>query len=293
MLKAGYSLSILTLPPGKDPDDVVRVQGAEGFNALTRDAQPLSAFLWQQALATQRDETPEGRAGVKAQLMAWVDSIADRDVASLYRRDFLDRFGARFFPPREGLLHSDRFPHRRTVHRHNPETAGQPVDSVLTQSLLTGLLRWPHLIAPRIDLLCQLPQADRRDAELLDAMIDAASFNTGLDQTTLLTILAGSDGYNRAVELLRTDRVHLSFTKRVAGNADEPATLPASAIAQLDELLGALAAWPEVTRSLAAAEARTRESLDEASWAEQQRCREAHDALRERLKNFAEQSSAL
>ena len=58
MLKAGYSLSILTLPPGKDPDDVVRAQGAEGFDALARDARPLSAFLWQQALATQRDETP-------------------------------------------------------------------------------------------------------------------------------------------------------------------------------------------------------------------------------------------
>ncbi len=293
MLKAGYSLSILTLPPGKDPDDVVRAQGAEGFDALARDAQPLSAFLWQQALATQRDETPEGRASVKAQLMAWVDTIADRDVASLYRRDFLERFGARFFPPREPRAAPARSASGHSPFQsRNPQTAAQPVDAALTQSLLAGLLRWPHLIAPRIDLLCQLLLADSRDGQLLEAMIDTASFNPGLDQTTLLTILAGSDGYNRAVELLRTDRVHLSFSKRIVGDADGPATLPAAAVAQLDELLGALAAWPEVTRSLAAAEAQTRTSLDEASWAEQQRWREAHEGLRERLKNFAEQASA-
>ena len=287
LLKAGVSLAILTLPAGQDPDDVVRSGGAAAFNALARDAQPLVAFLWAQALASQRDDTPEGRAAVKAQLMAWVDSIADRDVATLYRRDFLDRFGARFFPPREGRAG----PSRRPFQSASPRTASRPVDAMLIEVLLAGLIRHPSLIAERIDPLCQLPLAADSDHRLLDAMIDAASFNPGLDQSALLTILARLDVYNRAVELMRTDRVQLSFLRNDAGKAGEASPLPAAAIAQFDELLGALAAWPDVERALVAAEAGVREHLDEASWAEQQRCRAAHEALRERLRDFAEQAS--
>ena len=288
MLKPGYSLALLTLPSGKDPDDVVRAQGREGFDALVRDAQPLVDFLWQQALGQRRDATPEGSAAVKAQLMAWVDTISDRDVASLYRRAFLERFGARFFPPREprGAARRQQGPAAM------PRTAGQPVDAVLVEALLGGVLRHPSLVAGRIDDLCRLPLASPVDHRLLDAVIDAASFNPGLDQQALLTILAPLDVYNRAVELLRTDRVHLSFLRQLAGKAGETAPLPTAAVAQFDELLGALAAWPEVERSLISAEARVRAQLDEASWAEQQRCRHAHEALLGRLKDFAEQSSA-
>jgi DNA primase len=296
MLKPGYSLAILTLPPGQDPDDVVRAQGATGFDALAASAQPLVSFLWQQAIAAQCDDTPEGRAAVKAQLMEWVDSIADRDVGSLYRRDFLDRYGARFFPPREArAANSGGGYSSARVQRVSatPRTATQPVDAALTQAILRGLLLHPQLIAERIDLLCRLPLADPRDHVLLDAMIDAVSFNPGLDQSGLDTILAPLDVYNRAAQLQRTDQVQLSFTRSMAGDAGSPALLPANAIAQLDELLGALASWPDVERALTTAEARLKEALDEASWAEQQRARAAHEALRERLKNFAEQASAL
>jgi DNA primase len=291
LLKAGYSLSLLTLPPGKDPDDVVKSGGAAAFNALAKNAQPLVTFLWQQALANQRGDTPEDRAAVKAQLMEWIETIADRDVAAHYRRDLLDRYGARFFPPREAR--AAQAGTRRPGSRSSaPQGVSQAVDATLAQAILRGLLLHPSLIAQRIDLLCQLQFPDRADAALLDAMIDAVSFNPGLDQQALLTILAPLDEYNRAVSLLRADRVQLSFTRSLADDAGAQPPLDSAAIALLDQLLGALAAWPEVTRSLASAEARVRESLDETSWAEQQRCRAMQQSLLERLKDFAEQASA-
>jgi DNA primase len=295
LLKPGYSLSILTLPNGQDPDDVVKTGGADAFNTLALNAQPLVAFLWQQALAQQRNDTPEGRAAVKAELMGWIDTIADRDVAAHYRRDLLDRYGARFFPPREAraVNRGGGFSSARLVRAH-PATSGasQPVDNTLTQALLGGLLNHPSLIASRIDLICQLPLTDAVDHRLVDAMIDAVSSNPGLDKQGLLTILAPLDVYNRAVELVRADRVQFSFTRSMAGDADEPVPLPPQGVAQLDELLGSLAAWPEVERALENAEAQVKQSLDEASWAEQQRARAAHEGLRERLRNFAEQASA-
>ncbi len=296
MLKAGYSLSILTLPTGKDPDDVVRADGAAGFDALMGQASPLVGFLWQRALAARRDDTPESRAAVKAQLMTWCDTITDRDVAALYRRDFLSRFGDAFFPAREQRSQSSgtwqRGSARKPLASIRPPVAGPPVDDVLTRAVISGLLRYPQLIVARIDQLAQLNIADHQDARLLDAMIDAASFNPGVDSAGLLTILAPVDGYNRAAELMRADRVHFSFTRSIASDAGKAATLAPQGVEQLDELLSALAAWPEVERAMQTADQRARANVDEETMAEQARCRDAGAALQQRLRNFAEQASA-
>lgn len=127
---------------------------------------------------------------------------------------------------------------------------------------------------------------------MLDGPLDAASFNPGVDSAGLLTILAPVDGYNRAVELMRADRVHFSFTRSVTAGAGEAATLAPQGVEQLDELLGTLAAWPEVARAMQAADQRARASVDEETMAEQTRCRDACAALQQRLRDFAEQASA-
>ena len=45
--------------------------------------------------------TPEDKAGLKARLMAHVETIADPDIKALYRRELLERFSAFAFPQRE------------------------------------------------------------------------------------------------------------------------------------------------------------------------------------------------
>src|SRR3546814_15067492 len=51
LLKPGKSLAFITLPPGQDPDDLVRAGGAEAFDRLAARAEPLVARLWQSELA--------------------------------------------------------------------------------------------------------------------------------------------------------------------------------------------------------------------------------------------------
>ncbi len=287
MLKPGYSLSILTLPQGQDPDDVVRSGGKAGFEALVAGAVPLVEFLWQRGLALHTGATPEARAAVKAELMGWCDAIADKDVAALYRRDFNDRFGARYFPPRAPAAATGgpwQKGQRRPAAPVQPSGRASAPDDALCRAVLSAMMRFPALVPARIDVLAALPLHDRADRALCDAVIDAASFNDGLDSQGLMAILAPTQVYNRAVEVMRADRVQLSFLDADAGDG--------AAQARLDDLLSALVAWPEVEAALADAENAARQRLDEHSWQAQQHCRVARDALRQRLMELADLGAA-
>jgi DNA primase len=285
MLKPGFSLSILTLPTGQDPDDIVRSTGAAGFDALCRDAQPLVGFLWQQALSQQRNETPEGRAAVKAQLMGWVDTIADRDVASLYRRDFLERFGAQFFPPRDGRDRIARV-------ARSPWSLNAPVDRKNIDLILVELIRNPDLINARIDTLCRLPLPDAARTALLDAIIDAICEAPGVDSAGLLTILEAKGVYNTAKELNRAHPAYGYERRKMAGDDAEILQFKQHKTAALDEQIHALVALGDAVAQMQRADEQVQRDLNDATLAEQQRCRVALEELRRRPQNFAEQASA-
>ena len=93
--------AIVTLPAGLDPDDLVKQQGAARDGAAARQARKPARH----AVEHERDAAAAGfarrtRPGLKARLLAHVDSIQDADIKALYRRELLDRFSAFAFPPR-------------------------------------------------------------------------------------------------------------------------------------------------------------------------------------------------
>ena len=91
MLGPGRSLSFVTLPPGQDPDDVVRASGRDAFEALVAEAEPLVDRLWKAELAAEPLDTPERRAGLKRRLHDLAATIADGGVRSEYQAEFRRR----------------------------------------------------------------------------------------------------------------------------------------------------------------------------------------------------------
>lgn len=312
LLRPGHSLAFLTLPNGMDPDDIVRSGGAAAFDALAQSPIPLVDVLWASALADRTDDTPEARAAVRSKLMAWAESIADRDVATHYRQAFRERLESAFFARPHRPDRSAPMPRHARRGFAPPERAPTPrlrsiagaVDARLIDAVIAGLLRFPDMIADRAEALARLPVPDSRSAALLSAMIDAVLVHQGVDSAGLLTILGDTGEYNKAVELQRADGMHFSFTRpdrKLSDSAtDEERAAFCMAAEQaearsrrdLNEAIGAIVAWPEVERALTEATAAVRLRLDETSFAEQQRLLRVKAELAGRLALLAESADS-
>src|SRR5215472_1085349 len=94
LLKPGQSLRLVTLPPGEDPDSLIRNAGPPAFADLLRAARPLAEVLWQSELDAKPVTTPERRADLERRVMAHAATIADRIVQTEYRRFLRDRLFA-------------------------------------------------------------------------------------------------------------------------------------------------------------------------------------------------------
>lgn len=92
LLEPGKSLSFVNLPPGQDPDDVVRTGGAPAFQALADRRQPLVDLLWRTELQAADMSTPERRAAFRQQMRAHAQAIANPLVRRSYMEDFRQRF---------------------------------------------------------------------------------------------------------------------------------------------------------------------------------------------------------
>ena len=98
-LKPGRSFRFALLEGGKDPDDILRDQGAPALRQALATTRPFAEVLFQKEAEAEPLDTPERRAGFKGRLRQQASAIQDRDLAEQYRRELFDRFDA-LFPPR-------------------------------------------------------------------------------------------------------------------------------------------------------------------------------------------------
>ena len=257
MLAPGRSLRFVTLPPGQDPDDIVRARGAAGLETLLAAAEPLVDRLWAAELAAEPLDTPEQRAGLKSRLAERAAAIADPGVRSEYQSEFRRRFDAHFAPaPRQFQRRFEQGGARKggawkapilPVTADAKAFHATGIDRVLAKAVLAGLIRHPAEIARHTEVLGSLRMADGALGRLFEAVVDLAIEDRAgpahaLDSATLVTILGKSGFEAVASDLLRADTMPYSFTRT---GGDE-----VRAHADLDEAIAILVARPEVDRAL-------------------------------------------
>jgi DNA primase len=277
----GRSLAFAALPPGQDPDDLVRAGGRAAFEALLEAAEPLVDRLWRHEAEAGPLATPEQKAGLRRRLLDHVATIADPDVRDQYRSELLRRFDALTRPPRPAWTPRAGQPRGRFAPPPRPTSdaaralgaAGLAVP--LARAVLQGLALHPALIAPNAEAIARLPMPDRKSAALRDLLLEAALSHAKLDPEALHTILAGRGAAAHLEEPGTLRGLAFSFTRR---DAD-----PDRACRDLELVIQSLAARPGLDAALDAATARLKEQGDEAAFAEQQRLRIARDEIDRRL----------
>lgn len=97
-IQPGRSVRFAMLPEGKDPDDLIRDEGAEAMREVINAALPLAEMLWNREIASGIHNTPERKAELQSRLRQIVGSIRDESVRYHYDQDMRDRLKGYFSP---------------------------------------------------------------------------------------------------------------------------------------------------------------------------------------------------
>jgi DNA primase len=299
LLHPGHSLTIVTLPQGKDPDDVVRSEGAGAIEALLQGGVSLIEALWQAERDAAPLNTPEDKAGLKARLIEATESIRHPDIRALYRRELLDRFGALAYPPRERAPQRQPAGQPRRGQRWQPPEPPLPPHAVdqlrkvgqimltlrpLLAAVLLGLIADPRLIRRHAEALAHIGGSDLTEGGLIDAMIDWADHNG-----------AGPDA--AGVENDALDPILRERGVSVPG-WDDLAGMPYDFIARGDpggmaEAVAILVELPQVELALEVANAHLQHAMTDEGFAEQSRLVQRRLALRAQLGQMGRARAAL
>jgi DNA primase len=294
MLRPAHSLRIVRLPAGLDPDDLLKREGTAAMERLLAEARPLIDVLWDHEREALPLVSPEDKAGLKARLLAQVETITDPDIRALYKRDLLNRFSSFAFPPRDwtrqgnvisisesiGWAQSQRsgstswrpnsghrvptqFPGRasqalKDLHSSKPAREAH-LHRRLGAALVAGLLRFPELAMPYAETIIQVEDLDPRLALIADATLSLDTLDCGQLETILLA--------NNLSLPISSEWDNLRFPF-----AFPPADL-SSAASVLEQAIRLYAGWPQVKRALKKATDALANDFSEAAWQEQQRLR--------------------
>jgi DNA primase len=290
----GRSLGFATLPPGQDPDDLIRQSGRAALDALLDRPDSLVDTLWRHELHAEPLTTPEQKAGLRRRLVDHVSAIADPDVREQYRFELMRRFNDLTLPQRQwtarppgtgpGPGRSGRFaPPPRPTSPEAKSVRQAGLDSRWShwgRAVLQGLVRFPALIGRHAEAIAALPLAERDSVRLRDLMLESAMANAALDPEAFFTILAESGGASLVEDLARKRGLAFSFTRRDAE--------PERACRDLALAIETLAARPGLDAALEAATARLKDVGDEQAFAEQQRLRAAREEADRQLATLFE-----
>jgi len=90
---AELSVSVLDLPGGVDPDELVKTQGIEGWRAQIEEAQSIGGFLFSTTVAQHDLETAEGRRRAIIELKEAFPLLPNVESKDRFIKQAAERFG--------------------------------------------------------------------------------------------------------------------------------------------------------------------------------------------------------
>lgn len=292
MLAPMRSLGIVRLPAGLDPDDLIKAQGPKAMEQLLSRPAPLIDTLWEFERDAQPLATPEAKAGLKARLMAHVETIADPEIKSLYRRELGDRFSAFAYPPRpprpapqprqqqgqRAGWKGANFPPPGLSEEARAQLSGMMAGGQrqgLMQAVLAGLARYPGQIARHTEALISLARLLPEAASAIESLLELAETLDSREATAIWQPTQGQPAPSADIRYAFLDE----------------GTDPDAACEELAEAVSLLVERPALEAALAATIARF-DSDPEGSFAEQTRLRAQLMATEERLKAFGRRKAS-
>ncbi|MAC77634.1 MAG: DNA primase [Rhodobacteraceae bacterium] len=198
LLEPGKSLRFALMPDGKDPDDLLRSDGAEAVQKVLDGAQPMVTLIWGRAIEGKIFDSPERKAALEHDLKQVTASIQDQSLRLHYERElrnltwklFSDRMprGAKgkgnwkATPLREGPAQVTRLSYLATADDAAQEHMREAV-------VLAALILTPQ-IAPEFDdgllaMTCRDPEHSRLRDILLRHDADEAALHEAVGKEAL------------------------------------------------------------------------------------------------------------
>jgi len=154
LLEAGQSLRFAMMPPGQDPDDVIRAGGATAMQTILEAAQPMVRLLWQRETDGRVFDSPERKAALDKDLRAAIGTIRDVSIRRHYEQE-IKRLEWDLFNPRRAAPSGGKWTPRDRGPKYQPVTKASALvvaseqfgDELREAVILATLICHPVLLA--------------------------------------------------------------------------------------------------------------------------------------------------
>ena len=193
MLEPGFSARFASLPPGEDPDDIVRRGGANKFRELLESSTGLSDFFWETEQSNGSLDTPEKQAAFFKRIRKRVGEIKNQTVREAYKDSIeakIINFRASMRAVTSGMAgpyygHSRSNPYKSIRSSISNKAARVNITQIMErrqkQAILAAFLMHPSLVEDFGEALGYLelgdPFLDKLRLDILDIHADGESVN--------------------------------------------------------------------------------------------------------------------
>ncbi len=185
-LQPGYSIKIITLPEGEDPDNIIIKGGREAFLNLIKNAKSLSDMVWEIETGGIVPQTPEKRAELEYNLKKKANMIKHPSVRRHYLQLFAEKLHKLFTPSfyTKNSAGKKNFIKRRKFNTANLAPSEELKNSPLLKpsaeqdisareaTILMCLINHPSLIETRLEDLAKLEFENNLARQILGDILD-------------------------------------------------------------------------------------------------------------------------
>jgi DNA primase len=187
--KAGYlPIRVAVLPPGHDPDSLLRAEGAAALTARLDAARPLLSFVLERALGEEDLATSRGRSNAHARVALILSKVANAEEATSLAREAARRLGV---DSTQLWIEAQQLQGARARGRRPEQSAGTAPEP-------GGSDAWPPPVPFERDLVALLLHVDEARAELLPVLEEEDVVHQGL-RLVLAALRRAPDGAPEAL----------------------------------------------------------------------------------------------
>jgi DNA primase len=213
LLQPGHSLRFASLPPGEDPDSVIRNSGSVAFEEVLHSARRMASMLWEIEVGAKPLDTAERRADLERRLVEDIALIPNKAVQQQYRAYLLNvKFREATWGAKDGRKHRLRNPGDPWFIEDRARLPRSPA-RMQREILFRILLRCPTLIEDVAEEFAAIEIPEAELDKLRREILEVEALRPGLDASALRQHLVLT-GFAATVDALLSPSVDSGFLVR-------------------------------------------------------------------------------